>query len=170
MQIERVKEMIAYEAESGAFTWLCNRKGRWARVGAPAGGARPDGYVRIGIDGKSEYAHRLAWQMAVGPIPKGMEIDHIDHDPSNNRLSNLRLVTSSGNRRNRSRDSRNTSGVNGVYWAPHANAWCVQLRVDRKVHHIGYFKDLDEAALVRKRVEAEHKFHQNHGASNAQNS
>lgn len=44
-----------------------------------------------------EYAHRLVWIAFVGPIPEGLEINHIDGDRDNNRLENLELVTRSGN-------------------------------------------------------------------------
>jgi len=164
VDLTRIRQMLAYDPGAGTFTWLCNRKGRAARIGAPAGCTRADGYVHVVFDGVRHYGHRLAWQMDVGPIPEGMEIDHIDHDPSNNRISNLRLVTKSGNRKNRSRDSRNKSGVNGVYWAPHANAWSAQIRSDHKVRHIGYFKVLADAASARAQAEAELGFHANHGA------
>lgn len=162
--MDRVRQMIAYDAESGSFTWICSRKGRSARPGAPAGCMRGDGYVRIVIDGQFHYAHRLAWQFEFGPIPEDMEIDHIDHNPANNKISNLRLVTKSGNRKNRSRDSRNSSGINGVYWASHAKAWCAQIRSERETIHIGYFKNLADAAQARKQAEADLGFHSNHGA------
>ena len=68
---------------------------------------RGDGYIRPGLvhDGylvfnvaengkhKSEYIHRFIWQAFNGPIPNGFEIDHIDNNPANNRLYNLRLLT-----------------------------------------------------------------------------
>lgn len=38
-------------------------------------------------------AHRLVWTVTHGPIPDGMQINHIDRDPQNNRPSNLELVT-----------------------------------------------------------------------------
>lgn len=41
--------------------------------------------------------HRLVYESFIGEIPEGMEIDHIDRNPSNNHLSNLRLVTRRGN-------------------------------------------------------------------------
>lgn len=165
VDIDRVRQLIAYDADSGTFTWLVNRKGSAARVGAAAGCNRPDGYVRIIIDGRIDYAHRWAWRIAVGPIPHGMEIDHIDHNPSNNALANLRLVTRSGNRKNRSRDSRNKSGINGVHWSVNARAWCVQIRSNRKTTHIGYFNSLEAAAAARREAEASLGFHSNHGAT-----
>lgn len=165
VDMDRVRQLLAYDAGAGTFTWLCNRKGSAARVGAPAGCHRPDGYVRIIVDGMIDYAHRWAWRIAVGPIPHGMEIDHIDHNPSNNALSNLRLVTRSGNRKNRSRDSRNKSGINGVHWSENAQAWAVQIRSERKTTHIGYFDDLHAAAAARREAEAALGFHPNHGAT-----
>ncbi len=99
MNIERIRELLAYSPSDGAFYWLKNRKGNPApRAGDVAGGTRPDGCRYIGIDGRRYYAHRVAWLLVYGPIPGGMEIDHIDHNPSNNRISNLRLVTKSANR------------------------------------------------------------------------
>lgn len=164
--MDRVHQLLAYEPETGRFTWLRNWKGRTVRIGAPAGCRRSDGYVRITIDGMSDYAHRWAWRFVNGPIPRDMEIDHIDHDPSNNTIRNLRLVTRSGNRKNRSRDSRNKSGVNGVYWSENAKAWAVQIRSERKTKHIGYFKDLKKATEARRAAEAALGFHPNHGSTN----
>lgn len=159
-----LKQLLSYQPDTGAFTWRCNRRGRNARIGAPAGLTRPDGYIRIGIDGRLHYAHRLAWQFERGEIPDGMEIDHIDHDPSNNRISNLRLVTARDNRANQRLGSRNRSGVTGVYWAAHANAWAAQIQAKGVVYVLGYFKAISDAASARKAAEAEHGFHPNHGA------
>lgn len=163
----RVLQLVSYDPERGSFTWICNRKGRSARVGAAAGVRRGDGYVHVTLDGRRHYAHRLAWALTRGPIPDGMEIDHIDHNPANNRIDNLRLVTKSGNRKNRSADRRNKSGVTGVHWAPHANAWAAQIRSEHKTSHLGYFKNLQDAARARKRAEAALGFHRNHGEKRA---
>lgn len=165
MSIARIRELLAYSPGDGAFFWLKNRKGNPApRAGDVAGGTRADGYRYIGIDGKRHYAHRLAWLLVYGPIPSGMEIDHIDHNPSNNKISNLRLVTKSANRQNRAKDRRNKSGVTGVFWASHAKAWCAQIRHNRRTKNLGYFKSLMEATAARKAAEAILGFHANHGA------
>jgi len=62
----------------------------------------PSGYLYYKLSvGKCKYdylrGHRLVWEAFNGKIPKGLEIDHIDHDKHNNKLSNLRLVTHSEN-------------------------------------------------------------------------
>ena len=165
IDMDHIRTALSYDATSGRFTWLVNKKGRSARAGAEAGCTRSDGYVSITINAERHYAHRLAWMFAVGQIPDDMEIDHIDHNPSNNRIQNLRLVTRSGNRKNRSRDSRNKSGINGVHWAPHAKAWRVQVRSERKTRHIGYFKSLSDARHARIKAEDGLGFHANHGAT-----
>jgi len=76
----------------------------WTACGHPVGRRGKDGYTRViarraGDSCTTWYAHRLVWEVALGPIPRRMEIDHVDGNPSNNRLSNLQLVTGAENRR-----------------------------------------------------------------------
>lgn len=46
-------------------------------------------------DGKAKCfsLHNLVWTTFVGPVPEGYEINHMDENPSNNRLDNLNLLT-----------------------------------------------------------------------------
>lgn len=165
VSVDRLRAAFDYRPDSGELVWRCNRRGKSARVGAIAGYRKSTGYITVGVDGIQIYAHRIAWILTYGDIPEGLEIDHIDHDPSNNRISNLRLVTTQGNKTNMTRNSRNKSGITGVYWARHANAWSVQIMVCGVAHHLGYFKNLTAAAAARKQAEARFGFHPNHGAA-----
>jgi hypothetical protein len=47
--------------------------------------------------GKLQYIHRLVYQTFVGEITKGMEIDHIDNDTTNNHITNIQLISRRGN-------------------------------------------------------------------------
>lgn len=110
------------------------------------------------LDGRKLYVHRVVWELAYGPIPDGMCIDHIDGDRSNNRLSNLRLVTLSVNQRNAKIPSNNKMGIVGVY--PFAKGFVVRIASTK---HVGYFTDFFEACCARKSAELRHGYHENHG-------
>jgi len=58
--------------------------------------------------GKLQYLHRLVWETYNGEIPEGMEIDHIDADTTNNKLSNLQLLT---RRENLSKYTKRSYGI-----------------------------------------------------------
>jgi len=61
-------------------------------------------------DGKKTFKiHWLVWEAFVGQRPKkgsGLVIDHIDRNPMNNKLSNLRVITHSENQINSARCDR----------------------------------------------------------------
>ena len=59
-----------------------------------------NGYEYVSFSGKAKLVHRVMWEIFKGKIPNGMEIDHIDCDRLNNAIDNLRVVTSSENKRN----------------------------------------------------------------------
>jgi hypothetical protein len=70
--------------------------------------------VRIGVGGRVYHAHRLAWLYVHGVWPAG-DIDHINGDPLDNRLCNLRLVDRSVNMQNQRRARADSHlGVLGV--------------------------------------------------------
>lgn len=142
-----------FEYRDGELYWKIN-KGR-ARIGSLASKKRPDGYARVGIDGKRYFAHRLIFLMQHGYLPKF--IDHIDGNPSNNLLSNLREATHQENIRNKKTQTNNQSGTNGVHWHKQNKKWIVQIRVDSKSKHIGSFEDLELAQLVS--AEARNKYY-----------
>lgn len=76
---------------------------------------RTDGYLFIQIQGRAILKHRLLAAMFI-PNPEGRRfVDHIDGNPSNNELSNLRWVSSQENSMNRGKLKNNTSGIPNIY-------------------------------------------------------
>lgn len=65
--------------------------------GSPVGSVKRHGYIEVFDAGKRHLAHRLLWEAANGPIPKGMQINHKNGVKTDNRLSNMELVTPSQN-------------------------------------------------------------------------
>lgn len=57
------------------------------------------GYIRISKNGQRKYLHTLIWEQHNGPLPKGYQLHHIDHNPHNNSLDNLLPVTPIQHRR-----------------------------------------------------------------------
>lgn len=94
---ERLLELVSYDANTGLFTSKVSRPP--CKVGKILGSKHAAGYVELRLDYKSYLAHRLAWFYTHGTWPVS-EIDHINQDRTDNRLSNLRDVNRSENNRN----------------------------------------------------------------------
>lgn len=153
ISITRLKEIVSFDSVSGIFTWAMPRPG--CRAGDIAGNVNPGGYRRLGIDGKIYLAHRLAWLYAYGVMPTG-HIDHLDGNPSNNAISNLRDVSCQLNVQNikAATKSNKYSKLLGVSYHQRDDLWRARIMVGGKNICIGYFKDkfaAHDAYLAAKR-------------------
>ena len=66
-------------------------------IGDKAGHIGAGGYFRVQLFGKKYLVHRIIWEMFNGEIPKGKVIDHINNNPSDNRIENLQCITQTKN-------------------------------------------------------------------------
>jgi len=151
---DRLKQLLWYNPCSGNF--------RSCRTYKVVGTLRKDGYIKISVNNRSYLAHRLAWLYVNGEWPTG-QIDHINHDRSDNRISNLRDVDNRENHKNETLSSNNTSGVIGVYWKKSTGKWWAGIKVDGRMIHLGYYEYKTDAISARLGAERLYKFHSNHG-------
>lgn len=161
IEAEYLNSILDYR--DGALFWKKNAgpKGKKNRL---AGSDNGRGYLQVKIRGRMTMAHRIVWVMHNGDIPAGFQIDHINHVRNDNRISNLRLVTGSGNNRNTSLRKDNSSGRIGVYWRKDSRKWSAKIRVDDKLINIGTFREKSDAIAARELAEIKYGFHENHGA------
>lgn len=114
------------------------------------------GYIHAWVGKRKYRLHRLVWEKINGPIPDGMQIDHIDCNKRNNALSNLRVVDRLTNMRNR-KPPTNSSGYPGVKWSRQANRWTAKVRVSDKT--VWRSCNRDARVLYNKYREAKTRFH-----------
>lgn len=143
LTLERLQQLVEYNKDTGVLTRLVDCSN--TRAGDVAGTMRPDGYWTMVIDYKRYLNHRLAWFLTYGKWPENL-IDHIDGDPSNNRLSNLRECDHSKNHMNRRKATKNKSGYKGV--VKNHNFWSPSVKIDGKTVYLGCFKTPEEAHEV----------------------
>jgi len=135
-----------FEYRDGLLYWKVSTKGHFA--GMLAGSVDKLGYRTIKINSKIYKAHRLIYLMFNNNLPE--MIDHIDGNPSNNKIENLRPANRSLNRQNAKINKNNTSGIKGVSWDSQAGRWKARIWSNKKTHTIGLFNTIAEAEKVVK--------------------
>lgn len=156
---DELKTWLSYESRTGIFRWIKNPLRGRRLIGNMAGTIRKRGYVFIKITGYGQLAaHRLAWIYCYGSLPAGMEIDHIDGNPFNNAIKNLRLATSREQKQNKCVQSNNRSGLKGAYYhACHkGKKWRSQIKVGPDLIFLGYFETAEEAHAAYSKAAQDH--------------
>lgn len=141
-----LKELLTYNRDTGIFTWNALTNPRMRSNGV-AGYTKANGYVLIKLRGKQYLAHRLAWLCVHGAFPSGL-LDHIDRDPSNNRIENLRAATPVQNGGNRTINRTNISGYRGVSYNKAARKYYGFMNIDNRNAYLGSFETPEAASAV----------------------
>jgi len=170
-----LRRLIQYCPKTGDFVWkkrplwmFGGSEPRWRSwntswAGKPTcSSTTARGYNSGCVLNSDIYAHRVAWAIHYGEWPSG-QIDHINGERTDNRIENLREVTSQENARNRRRTERNTSGIVGVSWSKRKRKWFARIGVNGEDVFLGHFDCKQDAAYARKAAERKYGFHPNHG-------
>ena len=174
---ELLRKLLRYEPETGKLFWrersreafTCDRSYKtWNAKNAhnealshhEPTGKTSQRYKRGSIFGTNYMAHRVCWAMFYG-VPPSKFIDHINGNPIDNRIDNLRDVTKKENSRNQKFRSTNKTGVCGVSWnkGRRSGFWVATI----SGIHLGSFSCFDDAVRARKNAEIDFGYHENHG-------
>lgn len=154
IELGELKKSLKYDRETGVFQWLISPRFN-VKIGDLAGVSKSKGYLSIGLNGRVYRAHVLAWFYVYGVWPTGV-IDHIDGNPQNNRIENLRDCSRAVNTQNQKQPHKgNKTGVLGVSMnGSKKNPFRAALSIDGKITYLGIYPTPElahEAYLVAKR-------------------
>jgi len=160
---KRLKEVLHYNPSTGDFIRVRHTGSNdFKDVGSIVGSKSDSGYLITCIDGRKYRLHRLAFLWMEGDHPKD-QVDHINHNRSDNRWCNLQHSSDKLNRVNQSKGKLNTSGFIGVSMRSDTKKWTAYIMVSRKKINLGSFIQLSEAVKARINAEKKYGFHINHG-------
>lgn len=142
--ITQAKANELFEYKDGCLYWKVSRTPS-IKVGQKAQTICEKSY-KVTVNKKPYKVHRIIFLMHYGYMPK--MIDHIDGNPFNNKIENLRECTAQENNRNQKLALRNTSGFKNVTWSKSAKKWQVGFMLSNNYKHIGTFEDIELADLV----------------------
>ena len=151
---EYVREMLDYDVETGVF----RRRDSYllCYIGSVAGSKKHSGRIVIKLGKHGFGASQLAWAHHYGAWPRFGVIDHINGDPTDNRICNLRLVSHQQNGMNKKIFYTNKSGFKGVAYRERIRKWTASIYVHKKQKHLGSFCTPEEASAAYKRAAAEY--------------
>ena len=138
----QLHQLFDYNPETGIFIRKIKTSNN-AKIGV-SGADNGIGYIKLCIDNKLYFAHRLAWLYVHGAFPD-KNLDHINGSPSDNRICNLRLVNQSQNMQNIEKFRTNTSGYKGVTWRKDTKKWTAQIWKNSKRFGLGCFETAEDA-------------------------
>lgn len=119
--------------------------GQFTRGGMPTGRVTHLGYLKVYHEGRRVFAHRLAWFLTYGEWPVD-EIDHINRNRLDNRITNLRVVTRSVQVQNKIYP--NTTGWRGVKFHIRSGRWNARITKGGVTRSLGLFDTPREAHIA----------------------
>jgi hypothetical protein len=145
---ELLHELFYYK--EGSLYWKNYKNNR--KMNKPVGTLNSSKRLTIHIYGKSYLVHRLIYLYHHGYLPEF--VDHVDNNPLNNIIENLRPASRSENNRNCTVRKDSATGVKGVY--PRKNKFVAHIRVDGKLTYLGIYSTIQEAKKIVEEARIKH--------------
>jgi hypothetical protein len=169
--LDLLRKLFRYDSVSGKLYWRertpdmfvsGKRNADWCckiwnsnYAGKEANNPHNFGYSCVSLAGNKYFSHRIIMFLE-HEVDSKEEIDHINGNKADNRICNLRFATKSQNSMNTNNRKNNKSGVKGVHFNSYHKIWDCRMMVNKKVIHLGYYKNFNDAVNARKL--AENKF------------
>ena len=148
IDLELMRKMFFYPSPMGELYRLKGVSSK-AQTLDKVGTKNGNGYLSAIVDGRPYKVHRIIYALRHGiELSPDIQIDHINGDRSDNRISNLRMATNAQNQCNTKISSRNKSGYRGVSWSKSKGKWYAKIMFNQKTISLGYFNNKEEAALA----------------------
>lgn len=151
--IEDLRAVYAYDPNTGILRLKVKRQ---QFAAGHICGTLVKGSFRLKLSGKFYAVHRVIWALVYGYWPINM-IDHINGNPSDNRIENLREANCLENAWNSRKPSTNTSGYKGVSFCRKTNKWHSRIMANGVRYSLGLY--LTPEAAYAKYCTAAHKLH-----------
>jgi len=136
--IQEMEEKYIIDTETGIIT----RK----RTGKIMGYKDKQGYIQFRFNNVLYRVHRIILTKYLErEIKPDYKTDHINHNPSDNRISNLREITQQQNVQYQQLSVKNTSGFKGVCWDKRDKKWRAEIMLNKKRIFLGNFDTAEEA-------------------------
>lgn len=132
--------------EGGCLYWKTT-VGRNSKKGSRAGSLLPDGYRKVGLNGRYYQESRVVYYLNYGIWPGELQVDHINGNKSDNRPCNLRLLD---NKKNGQSFKKSRGGLSSSYRGVYkfGNRYYAKIVVNSVKIHLGSFISEKEAALA----------------------
>jgi len=154
-----LKKWFTYNPVTGH--WIYNFTTRSGKANEDATSNHSSGYRTIRVGSIDYLAHRCAFLYMENYLPD--QVDHIDHDKSNNSWNNLRPVSPRENSMNCTKSVNNSTGITGVALHVPTGKYRAYINDKGKQIHLGLYPTLQEAQEVREKANVRFKYHTNHG-------